>query len=77
MNEHHESLEQLAAAIERAGLRAPATIALDMLCPLDVIASQVALFTRPFVRGTRLDSYAGLLAERTSWQELRRLLSRQ
>lgn len=77
MDDRQEALRRLAAHIERAGLRGPAMIALDLLCPLDVIASQLAIFSRPFVRGTHLDSYAQLLAERTSWQELHGLLSRQ
>jgi hypothetical protein len=77
VDNRHESLHVLAEQIERAGLRAPAAILLDLLCPLDVISSQMAQFSRPLVRGTSLDPYAELLAETASWQELRRLLSRQ
>ncbi|NNJ10503.1 hypothetical protein EKD04_009200 [Chloroflexales bacterium ZM16-3] len=77
MENYHDSLHDLAAQIDRVGLHAPATILLDLLCPLDVISSQIAQFARPLVRGTSLDPYARLLAEPASWQELRRLLSRQ
>ncbi|MBX0327592.1 hypothetical protein K2Z83_07870 [Oscillochloris sp. ZM17-4] len=77
MDDRHDGLQKLAEHIDRAGLRAPAAILLDLLCPLDVISSQIAQFARPLVRGTGLDPYAGLLAEAASWQELRRLLSRQ
>jgi len=74
---HREQIQKLATEIERVGLRAPATILLDLLAPLDVISSQIAQFARPLVRGTSLDPYAGLLTETANWQELRRLLSRQ
>jgi hypothetical protein len=40
-----------------------------------VIGSQLALFARPFLRGTGLDPYARLLEDSASWQELRRLLA--
>jgi hypothetical protein len=71
------ALGQMAERIERAGLRAPAAILLDVLSPLDVIGSQLALFARPLVRGTGLHPYADLLTDTASWQELRRLLARQ
>ncbi len=61
--------------IERTGLRAPVAILLDVLSPLDVISSQMALFARPLVRGTGLYSYASLLTDTASWQELRKLLA--
>ncbi|NTW97193.1 MAG: hypothetical protein HGB28_01420 [Oscillochloris sp.] len=77
MESRQEQLQKMAAEIERVGLRAPATMLLDLLAPLDVISSQIAQFARPLVRGTSLDPYAGLLAETANWQELRRLLSRQ
>jgi hypothetical protein len=77
VDDQQEALQKMVASIERAGLRAPAMILLDLLCPLDVISSQLVQFVRPLVRGTSLSAYAGLLAEAASWQELRRLLSRQ
>jgi hypothetical protein len=67
----------MAQQIERAGLRAPAAMLLDVLSPLDVISCQLALFTRPLVRGTSLHPYADLLTDSANWQELRRLLARQ
>lgn len=71
------ALGHVAQRIERAGLRAPVAILLDVLGPLDVISCQLALFVRPLVRGTGLYPYANLLTDAASWQELRRLLSRQ
>jgi hypothetical protein len=67
----------MAQQIERAGMRAPVAILLDVLRPLDVISSQLALFARPLVRGTGLHAYADILTDSASWQELRGLLARQ
>ena len=75
MDERDAALRRLAAAIDRAGLRAPASLALDLFSPVDVISSQLAQLARPLLRGTGLDPYARLLADTASWQELRRLLS--
>lgn len=77
MGEPQHSMQELVRQIEGAGLQAPALIVLDLLSPLDVISSQLVQFMRPLVRGTSIDSYAGLLAETANWQELRRLLTRQ
>jgi hypothetical protein len=71
------TLEQMARRIEQAGLRAPAAMLLDLLSPLDVISCQLALFTRPLVRGTALYPYADLLTESANWQALRSLIARQ
>lgn len=69
-----EDLQGLVQAIERAGLRAPLALMLDALRPIDVISSQCAQFTRPFLHGHSWRRYADVLAEEQSWQELRRLL---
>ncbi len=71
------SLDELAATLARSGLREPATIALDLLSSVEVIACQAALFVRPIVGGTRWEAYATILAEAGSWKELRSLLARQ
>jgi hypothetical protein len=71
------TLDTLATAITQAGLREPATIVLDVLSSVDVIACQAALFVRPLLGGTRWYAYAGILAERGSWKELRKLLTGQ
>jgi hypothetical protein len=70
-------LPELADRIAHAGLREPATIALDVLSSVEVIACQAAIFVRPFLGGTRWESYAAILAEAGSWKELRSLLARQ
>ena len=77
MGESDEVLRQLAADLGRAGLRVPATMMLEALSPLDVVSSQVARFSQPFVGGTRAGPLALALAEVTAWAELRRLLGAQ
>ena len=71
------ALDELAARIARSGWREPATIALDVLSSVEVIACQTALFFRPILGGTRWEPYAAILAEPGSWKELRSLLARQ
>lgn len=71
-----ETLQRLATAITRTGLYVPASIALDIMQPLDFLSSQVALFVQPFTTGCRWEHYALVLTEETSWKELRSLLSR-
>jgi hypothetical protein len=68
------AINDLAGVIERAGLAAPARIALDAFAPLDVIGCQIALFARPFTTGSRFAAYATALSDERGWQELRALL---
>jgi hypothetical protein len=51
-----EILQQLAQAIARRRLTAPARLALDVLSPLSFLASQIALFLRPLTH-----SVAGMI----------------
>lgn len=74
--DHTTTLQELADSLRRSRLDTPALMALDLLAPLHVISSQLALFVRPLVGGTRYAVYAAALAEPESWQALRRLLSR-
>lgn len=71
-----DTLQQLVDQIDRAGLRAPVGLLLDLISPLDVISSQLALLTRPLLSGSRWDAYAVILAERANWQVFRRLMDR-
>lgn len=77
MSERRATLQRLAARVEQAGLRGPAALLLDLLSPLDVISSQFARFSLPLISGTGAATYAAVLAETDSWQELRRLLAEQ
>lgn len=70
-----EPLQRLAAGVGRSGLRVPAALLLDALSPLDVICSQLARFSMPFVGGTGAEPLAAALSEVAAWRELRRLLA--
>lgn len=71
-----DPLGGLVAGIERAGLRAPVALLLDVFSPLDVVSSQLARFSRPLVGGTRAEPVVTALEEAAAWAELRRLLAR-
>lgn len=73
---HDESLERLADAIVQRGLMAPARMLLDMLAPLGFLASQMALFARPFVPGDRWTRYVDALSDARGWEQLRDILNR-
>ncbi|MCS6880478.1 MAG: hypothetical protein RMK84_14035 [Oscillochloridaceae bacterium] len=74
MDNTGQVLQRLAAGVERAGLRAPVALLLDILSPIDVISSQVARFSLPFLGGTRAEVYVAALGEPDAWRDLRRLL---
>lgn len=73
-NERTPAVQKLAALIDRAGLRAPASIALEALQPLDFLSSQVALFVQPFSRGQSWERYTAALTSEAGWGELRHSL---
>ncbi len=73
---HDESLERLADAIVQRGLTAPARMLLDILAPLGFLASQMALFARPFVPGDRWMRYVDALSDARAWEQLRDILNR-
>ncbi|MFQ3633203.1 hypothetical protein [Roseiflexus sp.] len=73
---HDESLERLADAIVQRGLTAPARMLLDILAPLGFLASQMALFARPFVPGDRWTRYVDALSDARGWEQLRDILNR-
>ncbi len=72
----NEPLEQLAEAIVQRGLAAPARMMLDVVAPLGFLASQVALFARPFVPATRWMRYVDALSDAQGWEQLRDILNR-
>lgn len=72
-----EPIYQLAEAIERAGMREAAMLALDVLRPVDLISSQIAQFSRPFLIGHTWEPYATALAAQGGLAALRKLLTRE
>jgi len=71
-----EPIEQLARAIAQRGLTTPARIILDIIAPLDFLASQVTLFARPFIPGNRWTRTIDALCDARGWRMLHDLLNR-
>jgi hypothetical protein len=81
MNSHpsetpHDDLEQLAATIVRSGLRTPTLFIIDIVTAFDIIGSQMAIFSRPFLNGGSWERYAAALAEPGNWRILRQLVDK-
>jgi hypothetical protein len=70
-------LQQLAQAIARRHLTAPARIALDVISPVSFLASQFALFVRPLAPLGRWHDYASALDDEQSWKVLQGLVEKQ
>jgi hypothetical protein len=76
-DERDQILRELAGGLTRRGLDAPCKLALDMIAPLGMLASQAALFVRPHIPNSRWRSYAGALDNEEGWLTLQRLLERE
>ena len=72
-----EILQQLAAAIARRHLTAPARLALDVIAPIGFIASQVALFAQPLTPPGRWYEYVSALDDEQGWRVLQRFVDQQ
>ena len=70
-------LEQLAQAIARRRLTAPARLALDVIAPLSFLTSQIALFLRPLTPLGRWHDYVAALDDEHGWKVLQRLVEDQ
>ena len=70
-------LEQLAQAIARRRLTAPARLALDVIAPLSFLTSQIALFLRPLTPLGRWHDYVAALDDERGWKVLQRLVEDQ
>jgi hypothetical protein len=76
-NQRTQILEQLAQAIARRRLTAPARLALDVIAPLSFLASQIALFLRPLTPLGRWHEYVAALDDEQGWKVLQRLVENQ
>jgi hypothetical protein len=72
-----EILQQLAAAIARHHLTAPARIALDIVAPVGFIAGQVAQFLQPLTPVGRWHEYVSALGDEHGWLVLQRLVDQR
>ena len=69
-------LQQLAQAIARRRLTAPARLALDVITPLSFLTSQIALFLRPLTPLGRWHDYVAALDDEQGWKELQQLIEK-
>jgi hypothetical protein len=72
-----DPLVELAADLHRRGLRAPVALLLDAVRPLDIVNSQLARFSLPFLSHTGAEPVASALCDAAGWQTLRCLLEEQ
>ena len=70
-------LREIADAISRRRLAAPARLALDAIAPLGFFASQTALFIRPLTPLGRWRDYLTALENERSWRDLQDLIERR
>jgi hypothetical protein len=71
------ALQNLADGIARRRLAQPASMLLDLVEPLGFLASQVALFARPFTPLGRWHDYVMALQDEASWKELHGLIDQR
>jgi hypothetical protein len=76
-DQRRQILEQLAHSIARRRLTAPARLALDLIAPLNFLASQIALFLRPLTPLGRWHEYVAALDDEQGWNVLQRLIENQ
>ena len=72
-----EVLQQLAQAIARRQLTAPARLALDVISPLSFLASQFALFVRPLTPPGCWHEYVAALDDEQGWKVLQTMVEQQ
>ena len=70
-------LQNLVDGIARRRLTTPARMILEALAPLGFLASQVALFARPFTPLGRWHAYMTALDDEEGWKVLRELVDRR
>ena len=70
-------LRDLADGLVRRRLGTPVRLILDVVEPLSFVASQVALFVRPFAPLGRWRDYVAALEDEEGWKVLRSLVDHQ
>ncbi len=76
-DQRDQILKQLAQAIARRRLTAPARLALEVIEPLSFLTSQIALFLRPLTPLGRWHDYVAALDDQQSWKVLQGLVEKQ
>ena len=73
-DQRDQILQQLAQAIARRRLTAPARLALEVISPLSFLGSQIALFLRPLTPLGRWHDYVAALEDEQGWKVLQSLV---
>lgn len=76
-SQRNQLLAQIADALSRRRLTAPARIALDIIAPLGFLASQLALFSQPLLPAGRWRDYVAALSDEQGWRALQQLLEQR
>ena len=76
-DQRDQILQQLAQAIARRRLTAPARLALEVISPLSFLPSQIALFLRPLIPLGRWHDYVAALDDPQGWKVLQGLVEKQ
>jgi hypothetical protein len=70
-------LQELADTLSRRRLLVPARMLLDVVAPLGVMASQVALFAQPFLPHSRWRAYVAALDDEYGWKVLHHMVDQR
>ena len=70
-------LQELAQAIAHRRLTAPVRLALDVIAPLNFLASQIALFVRPLTPLGKWHDYVAALDDEQAWDLLQHMVENQ
>ncbi|GAB4205601.1 MAG: hypothetical protein OHK0022_31860 [Roseiflexaceae bacterium] len=76
-SEQAQAVRAVAEVLAQSRLEAPARLLLDVIAPVDFLASQVATFTRPLVPFGRWRNYVAAFESEESWALLRRMVDQQ
>lgn len=70
-------LQDLVDTLSRHRLLVPSRILLDIVAPLAIVASQVALFTQPFLPHNRWRDYVAALDDEHGWKVLHAMVDQR
>jgi hypothetical protein len=73
--QYEQVLQRLAMQIEQRRLLIPIRLFVDTIAPIGVIASQFALFVRPFAPTNQWQEYLDVLSDQQAWSAFQRILN--
>ena len=75
-DERTQTLEALADRLRQRPFVGAARLLLDVVEPVDFLASQLALFAKPLTPRGRWHTYVDALCDESGWKQLRRMVDR-